>query len=198
MAAVAAAWLKVTRNTLTHEISAVEPAAGAACREGWRVMAGAQTNRLDKGGLIDRDGAAELPLRRQELFRLPGRHAGVGADRQWRQAGRPLVQVPSPARHPDVRLGRAQRAGRTVRTGARREPNIQGDDGRALRGARGRQPEPLAVAAPRCRCRSTSCSRRSSSPASTTRPSCGRRNSGKRSTSRSIRRAAGLGRAASA
>ena len=45
-----------------------------------------------------------------------------------------------------------------LRTGARREPNTQGDDGRALRRARGRQPEPLAVAAASTCCRSTSCS----------------------------------------
>ena len=88
---------------------------------------------------------------------FPGRHAGLGAGRQRRQAGRTLVQVPSPARHPDRRFRGAQRAGRTAQRRAARAQH-QGDDGRALRRPRGAQPEPLAVAALRPACRSTSCS----------------------------------------
>ena len=79
--------------------------------------------------------AAAIPrstLRRQGLQRgLPGRHAGLGAGRQRRQAGRPLVQVPPAARHPDRRLRRAQRAGRAAQRRAARAQH-QGDHRRAL------------------------------------------------------------------
>ena len=57
------------------------------------------------------------------------------------------------------------------------------------------EPEPLAVARLRHRRGQSACRRRSSSPASTTRPSCGRRASGRSSTSLSSAAPPGLGRA---
>ena len=74
----------------------------------------AQSHRLASRRPDRPRGAAQLHLRRQDHDRLRRRHACFGACRQRRQAGRPLVQVPSPARHPYGRLGRTQRAGRTA------------------------------------------------------------------------------------
>ena len=79
------------------------------------------------------------------LSRPSRRHAGLGAARQRRAAGRPLVQVPPAARHPDGRAGGAQRAGRAAHRRAARAEHAR-DHGRALRRARRREPEPLAVA----------------------------------------------------
>jgi NADPH-dependent 2,4-dienoyl-CoA reductase/sulfur reductase-like enzyme len=84
-----------------------------------------------------------------------------------------------------------------LRDGARREPNTRATTVELFDGSR-RQPEPLAVARVRRDGDERRCSRPSSRPASTTRPSCGRRVFGRKSTSRLIRRAAGLGRAAGA
>ena len=63
----------------------------------------------------------------------------------------------------------------------------------AVRRAGRDEPEPLAVARLRPAGASTTCSRRCSARASTTRPSCGRRRSGRRLYEPLIRRAAGLG-----
>ena len=71
--------------------------------------------------------AGELPLQRQALPRLRGRHAGVGAARERRDAGRALVQVPPPARdrgggveEPNALVG--------LGTGGRFEPNARATD----------------------------------------------------------------------
>src|SRR5262245_11619781 len=56
--------------------------------------------------------------------RVIRRHAGLGAAGERRASRRPLVQVPSPARHPLGWLRGAQRAG-GARAGARREPNTR-------------------------------------------------------------------------
>ena len=84
------------------------------CGEGGVVSAAGQTHRLASGGLIDRRQAARFHLRRSGDDGLRRRHAGFGADRQRREAGRPLVQISPPARHPHRRFGRAERAGRVA------------------------------------------------------------------------------------
>ena len=56
--------------------------------------------------------AARFHLRRRSLPRLCRRHARVGAARQRRAPGRPVVQISPPARHPDFGFGRPERAGR--------------------------------------------------------------------------------------
>ena len=77
-------------------------------------------------------------------------------------------------------------------------PNTARDAGRALRRARRREPEPLAVARASTSARSTTCCRRCSRPASTTRPSCGRRAFWNTVYEPLIRAAAGLGARADA
>ena len=140
------AWLKVARNTLTHEITSVEPAAGAGAAKVALMADRAQTHRLASGGLIDRSAPLNFTFDGKPLRRLPGRHAGLGAGRQRRQAGRPLVQVPSPARHADGRLGRAQRAGRVAHAARGASPTPRRPPPNSMKGSK-RQPEPLAVAA---------------------------------------------------
>ena len=76
--------------------------------------------------------------------RLRRRHAGLGAARQRRAPGRPLVQISPPARHSGRGLRRAERAGdREPRCGA---PHAQParHAGRAVRRLERREPEPLA------------------------------------------------------
>ena len=109
--------------------------------------------------------------------------------------GRPLVQVPPPARHPDRRARKSRTrwwscaAARGASRTPRRRPSscYDGLDRRKARTAGLRSPSTCW--------RSIRCCRPSCRPASTTRPSCGRPRSGRRSTSPLIRRAAGLGRA---
>ena len=99
-------------------------------------------------------GRADRPAPRRSASRFDGhadargsrRHAGLGAARQRRAAGRAVVQVPPAARHPDGRAGGAERAGRAAATGARREPNTRATMAELLRRAGGDEPEPLAVA----------------------------------------------------
>jgi NADPH-dependent 2,4-dienoyl-CoA reductase/sulfur reductase-like enzyme len=62
------------------------------------------------------------------------RHAGLGAAGQRRHAGRPLVQISPPARHPLRRAGGAERAGRAALK-ARGASPTPGDHGRAVRRA---------------------------------------------------------------
>ena len=77
--------------------------------------------------------------------RLRRRHAGLGAARQRRASGRPLVQISPAARHPGRRLRRAERAGdRDPRRGAPHAEPAR-DPGRAVRRPDGREPEPLAL-----------------------------------------------------
>ena len=71
--------------------------------------------RLATGGLIDRAPAARASRFDGRAYRLRRRHAGLGAARQRRAAGRPLVQISPPARHAVGRRRGAQRAGRTAR-----------------------------------------------------------------------------------
>jgi hypothetical protein len=84
-----------------------------------------------------------------------------------------------------------------LRSGARAEPNTRATTQSSSMTGWTHQPEPLAVAAPSTCMSINQLPGRSSSPASTTRPSCGRRNSGKKLYEPLIRRAAGLGRAPS-
>ena len=87
--------------------------------------------------------AARVHLRRRALHGIPGRHAGLRAARERRPARGAQLQVPPPARHRRRRVGGAQRARPCRRrTTGRAEP--EGDPGRAVRRARGREPEPLA------------------------------------------------------
>ncbi len=98
-----------------------------------------QTYRLASGGLIDRtQAAATSASTASRAHRLRRRHAGLGAARQRRAAGRPLVQVSPPARHPHRRLGGAERAGRAAHRRTARAEHARDDD-RALRRARRRR-----------------------------------------------------------
>ena len=92
----------------------------------------------------------------------------------------------------------AERAalGRSRRESRRSEQ--PGSSIEAVDGLSRRLAEPLAVARLRCRRRSTTCCRRCSPPASTTRPSCGRGRFWDRLYEPWIRAAAGLGRAPAA
>ena len=98
------------------------------------------------------NGRAHRPLRalgihfqRRPLRRISGRLARLRAACKWSPAGRTQLQVPPPARHFRGRSGRAERPRLRGRGGpGGTEP--QGDAGRAVRRARGAQPEPLAVA----------------------------------------------------
>ena len=139
---------------------------------------------------------SRFTLRRQADDRLCRRHAGLGAARQRRPAGRPLLQVPPPARHPDRRARRSPTRWSSC-AAARGASPTPGDHGRALstgsrRASQNRWPSlRLRPAGGQ-----PACLRRSSSPASTTRPSCGRPRFWEKLYEPLIRRAAGLGRAA--
>ena len=103
--------------------------------------------RTAAGGRIDRSSRSRFTFDGTAYHGLRGRHAGLGAARQRRPPRRPLVQISPPARHPRRRRGGAERAGRrsTAATGALdAEPARHA--GRALRGPRRREPEPLAFA----------------------------------------------------
>ena len=91
-----------------------------------------------RGGLIDRVDAARLQLRRQALCRPSGRHAGLGAARQRRPAGRPLVQVSPAARRPDAPASDEPNALVELRTRRAARAEHARDDDRALRRARRR------------------------------------------------------------
>ena len=71
-----------------------------------------------------------------------------------------------------------------LRSGARREPNTRATTVELYDGLEADEPEPLALARLRPAGGQRAARRRSSAPASTTRPSCGRRRSGRSSTSR--------------
>ena len=115
-------------------------------------------------------------LRRPRLRGLRRRHAGLGAARQRRAPGRPLVQVSPAARHPGGRRRRSRtRWWRSTAAPAASTPNIRATQVGALR----RPGRATARTAGR-RCAfdlgavNDLFSRRSCRPASTTRPSCGR------------------------
>ncbi len=91
-----------------------------------------------------RPGAA-LQLRRAQPDRVPGRHAGLRTARERRAAGRAVVQIPPPARHPDRGAGGAERAGRAAHRRAARAEH-QGDHSRTVRRLAGDEPEPVSVA----------------------------------------------------
>ncbi len=76
------------------------------------------------------------------------------------QAGRPLVQISPPARHPDGGTRRSRTRWSSCAAARAREPNIPRHDGRAVRRAGGAQPEPLASLALRSDGGQRSCSRR--------------------------------------
>ena len=104
--------------------------------------------------------SAALQLRRPRLCRACRRHAGLGAARQRRASGRPLVQVSPAARHP----GAPARTSRTrwsasARRGAH-TPNLRATQVELYDGLRRDEPEPLAVARASISARSTTCSRR--------------------------------------
>jgi sarcosine oxidase, subunit delta len=120
---------------------------------------------------------ARAPLQFTSTAALSGlrrRHAGLGAARQRRASGRPLVQIPPAARHRCRRRRGAERAGHGVGAMRAHDAEPARHAGRTLRRPERRQPEPLAE--PRFDVgASTICSRRSFRRASTTRPSCGPR-----------------------
>ena len=160
-----------------------------------------QPSASPTGGLIDRvDDRSRFTLRRHAT--IAGhrrRHAGLGAAGQRRQAGRPLVQVSPAARHPVGRARRSRTRWSSCARGARREPNTPRHHGRAVttgwrRDSQNRWPS-LAL---RPDGGERAARRRSSRPASTTRPSCGRPSFWEKVYEPLIRRAAGLGRAADA
>ncbi len=100
--------------------------------------------RLANGGRIDRTSCAALHLRRPPVWRLRRRYTRLGAARQRRAPHGSLVQVPPAARRAGRRCRGAQRAGRGAprRSALHAEPARHA--GRAVRGSRGAQPEPLA------------------------------------------------------
>ena len=104
--------------------------------------------------------AAVVHLRRHALRGLCRRHAGLGAAGQRRAAGRALVQVSSPARHPDGGLRGAERAGRAAHRRAARAEHAR-HDGRALRRPDRARARTAGPRSPSTSARSTACSRRS-------------------------------------
>ena len=154
-----------------------QPSSGSA-------TAAMQPRRLAAGGLIDRALPLSFTFDGRRIDRLCRRHARLGAARQRRAARRPLLQVSPPARHPHGRPRGAERAGRAAHAAPAASPTP-------------RRPRSSSTTASRPRARTAgrrslrpaggelAALARSSSPASTTRPSCGRRHSGRRSTSRS-------------
>ena len=138
---------------------------------------------LPSGGLIDRARPLSFTLRRASVRGLRRRHARLGAAGQRRarwSAARSSITARAasspPAPRSRTRWSNCAPARGASRTRARpRSSSSTGSTPRA-RTAGPRSPSTSA--------RSTICSRRSSSRASTTRPSCGRRRSGRSSTSR--------------
>ena len=103
--------------------------------------------RLPTGGLIDRGRPLRVHLRRAHAIRaIAGDTLASALLANGVRLVGAVVQVSSPARHPHRRAGGAQRAGRVARRRAARAEHAR-DHGRAVRRARRREPEPLAVAA---------------------------------------------------
>ena len=178
-------WVEVERDTRTHAISAARFAA-----DGRRADEPPRRRRPDRPRRAARASpstAARSPA--SPATRSPRRCSPTTSS--WSAARSSITGragSSAPGRRSRTRWS-------TLRAGARREPNMPRDHGRALRRARGGEPEPLALARVRPAGGRPACSRRFSAPASTTRPSCGRRRRGRSSTSRRSARAAGLGRA---
>ena len=161
------------------------------------MTAAGQTHRLASGGLIDRgkplgfsfDGKSFAGYQGDTLASALIANGVKLVGRSFKYH-RPRGILTAGSEEPNALV--------ELRSGARREPNTRATTIELYDGLIAAQPEPLAVAAISICCRSTSLLRRSSWPASTTRPSCGRQNSGKSFYEPLIRRAAGLGRAAEA
>ena len=86
-------FFNAVRDTTTRPLRRDLPASASA--------AVSALSHRRRGGRVDRARAAPLHLRRPALRGLRRRHARLGAARERRAPGRPLLQVPSPARHPD-------------------------------------------------------------------------------------------------
>ena len=175
--AAAAAWLMVTRNTLTHEISA-SSRRGRWRRQGRRMMAGIRQTG-------SHPAASSTARRRCTSASTARAYAGFAGDtlasallangvklvgRSFKYH-RPRGILTAGSEEPNALV--------ELRTGARREPNTKATTVELYDGLEAASQNRWPSLRLRRRCRSTSCSRRSSSPASTTRPSCGRRRSGR-------------------
>ncbi len=140
-------WFKVRRDTRTHDILASARIDEDARRE---LPSDASVIACPTAGSSIGPRTAALRIRRRRLSRVRRRHAGFGAARQRHPSRRPQLQVSPAARHLQRRHRRAECAGaaRARRAhGAERARH----DARALRRARRRQPELLAVGAVRRR-----------------------------------------------
>ncbi len=191
-------WFKVRRDTRTHDILA-QRARRAISRCPGRRARDASRSASPTGGIIDRAQTARLHVRRRALRGLCRRHARLGAARQRRASRRPQLQVSPAARHLQRRRRGAERAGAARAAARATEPNTRATQVELYDGlvaaSQNRWPSLRFdvgaindVVVARC-----------SRPASTTRRSCGRRRrSWWLATSTSIRRAAGMGRAADA
>ncbi len=113
-------WLRVTRNTRSHEILAciLRRNDEAEMSETFSGPDG-QPNRLPGTGLIDRERSVSFQFDGREYAGFMRRHARIGSSREWRPNCRTLVQVSSTSRYHDGRFGRAQCA----RGAANRRPS---------------------------------------------------------------------------
>ena len=96
--------------------------------------------------------SAHVQLRRQTIYRLPRRHACLGAVGQWRAPGRAFIQVSPAARHPVRRIGRTQRAGDDRSRCRTHHAEPARDATRVVPRDAGTQPEPLPFARVGLRC----------------------------------------------
>ena len=127
------AWLKVGRNTLTHEIKSVEPAAGAGAAKVGALMADQrrQSHRLASGGLIDRAAPLNFTFDGKTFAGFQGDTlASALVANGVKLVGRSF-KYHRPRGIAHRRLGRAQRAGRVAQRRAARAQH-QGDHGRTL------------------------------------------------------------------
>ena len=125
-----------------------------------RSAAGAEPHRprSHHGGLIDRAAPLNFTLRRQGLRRLCQGDTlasalvanGVKLVGRSFKYHRPRGILTAGSEEPNALV--------ELRSGARREPNTKATTAELYDGLEAAQPEPLAVAAPRLACRSTSCS----------------------------------------
>ena len=120
----------------------------------------AQPFRTAAGGRIDRAKPHSLHASTDETYTASPATRWPRRCSPGRASRRPLLQVSPPARHHGGRRGRAERAGDVSRDAGVRTPaghaQSPRDAGRAVRGPRGHQPEPLALPAFRYRRASTS------------------------------------------
>ena len=111
-----------------------------------------QSHRLPEGGIVDRSRPASLRLRRRAVRRLRRRHRRLGAPRERHPPSCPQLQVPPAARHPHRRRRGAQRIAADRRGRALRAQRARDGPASLRRTDRG-EPESLAVASLRRRCR---------------------------------------------